>query len=76
MTWDISIGWTIVIILLVVWEFMWKGFALWRASARGEKVWFTIMLFVGTVGVLPILYLVFTQNESHKTIGHAHPSNT
>lgn len=35
-----------------------KGYALWTASKRDEKWWFIILLFVNTMGILEIIYLV------------------
>lgn len=50
-------------ILLVLWELIWKGLALWRAAQNKQRTWFVVFLFINTVGVLPIIYLRFF---SHK----------
>lgn len=47
------------ILALVVWSLVWKGLALWRASQRGEKVWFIVFLLINTAGILEIIYLFF-----------------
>ena len=49
-----------LIVALVAWEFVWKGFALWRSARNNDKYWFVILLFVNTVGILPMLYLLLT----------------
>jgi hypothetical protein len=47
---------------LVIWSFIWKGLALWKAARLGSKIWFVVLLVVNTVGILEILYLyVFTK---------------
>ncbi len=58
MTYDLSTTWTIVLVVALVWEFIWKGIAMWRAAQLGNVAWFAILLFVSSVGILPILYLL------------------
>jgi len=43
--------------LLVVWEMVWKGVALWRAGRNAHMVWFIALFIVNTVGILPIIYI-------------------
>lgn len=46
-------------VILLVWGFIWKGLGLWN-SARGKQIyWFVAILILNTVGVLPIIYLLF-----------------
>ena len=47
----------VAFIALVLWSFVWKGLALWRAAKRGEKIWFVVFLIVNTAGILEIIYL-------------------
>lgn len=51
------------IIPLLLWELLWKGFALWKAGRNDQPVWFVILLLLNTAGILPILYLLFGQND-------------
>lgn len=49
---------TLVLILLIVaWTLVWKGFALWRAATLRQKPWFIALLVVNTLGILEIIYL-------------------
>jgi len=51
---------------LALWSLLWKGFALWRAATRHDKVWFILLLLLNTAGLLEILYLfVFSKREQH-----------
>ncbi len=50
------IGGTLLIIMMV-WVLVWKGFALWKAARAGSKVWFIIILLVNTLGILEIIYI-------------------
>lgn len=47
------------IIPLLIWTVVWKAIALWRAARNGHKIWFIVMLVINTVGILPIIYIVF-----------------
>jgi hypothetical protein len=46
-----------LLVPLVLWSLVWKGWALWKAARAGSKVWFVVLLVVNTVGVLEILYI-------------------
>jgi len=45
------------IIVLLVWTLIWKGLALWKAGGKQDKIWFTVLLVVNTVGILEIVYI-------------------
>jgi len=51
------------IVGLLFWELVWKGFALWKAGRRNEPLWFFAIFILNTLGILPILYLIFTRKE-------------
>jgi hypothetical protein len=46
-----------LIFVLVLWELVWKGIALWKAARESQKYWFMAILILNTVGILPILYI-------------------
>lgn len=58
----------ILIAVLVIWEFVWKGIALWKAARNSDKAWFIILLVINSVGILPLLYIyIFGKKpKSHK----------
>jgi len=47
-------------IVISLWDLLWKGFALWRSALRKEKYWFAFLLVLNTAGILPIIYLFIT----------------
>ena len=51
-----------LILMLVIWDFAWKGFALWAAARNQSKGWFIVILVVNSVGVLPIIYLLLNKH--------------
>lgn len=67
MDYDLSTNWTIVLIVGAVWELIWKGFALWRASHNDQRTWFLALLLINSIGILPILYLLTSQPNAKKT---------
>lgn len=46
-----------ILFVLLLWELIWKGIALWKAARESQKYWFIVMLILNTVGILPILYI-------------------
>lgn len=58
-----------VMIALVVWSFIWKGWALWIAARKGSKAWYVILLIFNTLGILEILYIfVFSKSAKSPTL--------
>lgn len=51
------------LIPMMLWSVAWKGWALWKASKADSKVWFIILLFVNTIGILDILYIFVFSKE-------------
>ena len=64
--WPIPV-WTPIFITLVIvvaiWEVVWKGIALWRAARNSHQIWFIFLLIVNSVGILPIIYILFFSNH-------------
>ncbi len=46
------------LIIISLWELVWKGFALWYSARDKQTVWFVCILIFNTVGILPIIYLL------------------
>lgn len=53
-----------VFVLIGIWEFVWKGFALWKAAKNDSQGWFIALLILNTAGLLPILYLYVFSKKS------------
>ena len=68
----------IVIAIVLVWTFFWKGKALWVAARNGQLIWFIVLLFVNTLGILEIIYLYFFAKECKecKEVHSAHHSHS
>lgn len=46
-----------ILLALLAWSIVWKGFSLWRAAQNKSKTWFIILLLINTFGLLDILYI-------------------
>ena len=52
-----------VFVILVIWSLAWKGMALWKCGRNNQLVWFVVILVMNTVGILPIIYLLFFKKK-------------
>ncbi len=55
--------WWLVLIGLA-WSLGWKGWALWIAARKEQKVWFIVFLIVNTVGILEIFYIFYFSKQT------------
>ena len=53
-----------VILLLVLWTIVLKGYALWYAARNGQKAWYIVLLIVNTLGILEIIYLIWFRSKT------------
>jgi hypothetical protein len=56
-----------VIILLAIWDGVWKLIALWKSARHDQLAWFICLAIFNTVGILPILYILFFQRGGAQT---------
>jgi hypothetical protein len=47
------------LLLITLWSLFWKGFGLWHSAKNQQKGWFIAILILNTMGLLPILYLIW-----------------
>lgn len=55
-----------ILILLVVLDLVLRGVSLWRSARDGQKGWFIALLILNSIGILPIIYLLFFQKKNKK----------
>ena len=53
-----------IIMLVVLWDFVWKVIALWKAGRNNELAWFVCIAVFNTVGLLPIIYLLLNKRRN------------
>ena len=50
-----------VVVLLAIWDSIWKLIAMWKSARNDELAWYICLAIFNTEGILPILYLLFFQ---------------
>ena len=55
-----------LILVVVLWTIVLKGYALWNAARGGQRNWFIALLVINTFGILEIVYLIWFR---HKNVG-------
>ena len=62
----LSPGLLALFLVLMIWEAIWKGIALWKCGRNNQLTWFVFILIFNTIGILPIVYLLFFQKTKKK----------
>jgi hypothetical protein len=45
------------IIILAIWDSVWKLIAMWKAGRNNHLAWFICIAIFNTIGILPIIYI-------------------
>jgi sorbitol-specific phosphotransferase system component IIC len=53
-----------VIMILIIWEVIWKLIAMWKSARNNHLVWFVCIALINTAGILPIVYILMHKNKS------------
>ena len=63
-------AWALVIFLLIaIWDLVWRSIALWHSARHTQKKWFVCLVIFNTLGLLPIIYLLwFKPREKNENI--------
>lgn len=51
---------------IMIWDLVWKGISLWFAAQNKQKGWFVTLLIFNTMGILPIIYLIWFKPKKEK----------
>jgi hypothetical protein len=52
-----------VIIILGIWDGVWKAIGLWRAGRNNHLAWFVCIFIFNTLGILPIIYILLHREK-------------
>ena len=52
-----------LIIVLAIWEGVWKLIALWKSARNKHLAWFICIALINTVGILPIIYILMNKKK-------------
>ncbi len=56
------------IIFLIIWSLVWKYIALWKCGRNNQLGWFLVFVFIHTLGILEIVYLLFFRKNMNKKV--------
>jgi len=60
--WVQSAPWVVPVLIIVgIWDIIWKGIGMWKSAGHKQLAWFIAILILNTVGILPIIYIVWFQ---------------
>jgi uncharacterized membrane protein YadS len=52
------------IIILAIWDSIWKLIALWKAARNNHLAWFICIAIFNTIGILPIIYILMHRKKN------------
>ena len=52
-----------VILILMIWDAVWKLIALWKSARNNHLVWFVVIAIINSVGILPIIYILMHRSD-------------
>ena len=55
------------IYVVMAWDSVWRGIALWKSGKNNQLTWFIFLLIVNSAGILPIIYLIIHRNKKKKS---------
>ena len=64
---QLIVAWVIVW-LAVIWSYVWKCIALWKAARRGQTGWYVVLALAPPFGFLEMIY-VFVVAPRHAEVG-------
>lgn len=60
----VLVAFVIIIIILAIWDGVWKLIALWKSARHDQLAWFICLAIFNTAGILPIVYILFFQKTA------------
>ena len=55
--------------VVLLWTMIWEGLGLWYAARNHQKGWFIAILLFNTLGLLPIIYLIWFKPAAERSSG-------
>jgi len=55
-------------LILTTWDLVWKGIALWKSARHNQRYWFIALIVINSIGILPIVYILFFQKKIIKEV--------
>ena len=52
-----------VLIVLILWDIVWKIIAMWKSARNNHLIWFICITVINTIGILPIVYILIQRKK-------------
>jgi len=60
-----ALPWLIpIIIILAIWDAVWKMIALWNSARNNHLAWFICIGIINSIGILPIVYILMHREST------------
>lgn len=56
-----------LLVVIFAWSLVWKLLALWKSARKGQPIWFIVLAFINTIGILEILYIYIFSDMKKKS---------
>lgn len=56
-----------VIVIVSIWDVVWKLIAMWRAAQNKHPAWFICIFIFNTIGILPIIYILLNKEKQESS---------
>jgi methionyl-tRNA synthetase len=56
----------LAIILISIWDGVWRAIALWKSGRNKQLGWFVCLFIFNTMGILPIIYILLFQKKRER----------
>ena len=55
-----------LIIIVAIWDSVWKLIAMWKAGRNNHLAWFICIALISTIGILPIIYILIQRKNTSR----------
>ncbi|HEY5123786.1 MAG TPA: DUF5652 family protein [Ignavibacteria bacterium] len=56
--------WLIPVVIIVgIWDAVWKLIAMWKAARVNQLAWFICIAIFNTIGILPIIFILMHRKK-------------
>jgi len=56
------------IVPIILFDLVFRAIAMWHAARNSQRYWFIVLAVINSVGLLPIIYLLFFKNKRQEKI--------
>lgn len=57
----------LTIYIVVAWTLFWKAIGLWKSARNNQMIWFVLIMFLYTFGILPLIYVLWLRGKEGRS---------